>query len=226
MILWNSSEIDTLCKKNRQIGGVQCTQGIMIFMATKLAIPLKEWIRPYTATIPQNAMLSCSKLNTTLLYFLQSGPKYVIIVQYHSAVTKIDEFLFSKFFHLRSVELHERLVDWDGCIDWMRTNSNCWLIRDKKINLGVCLSCRIHYSSTNTHRSDDWGTKPHKPFAVLILQQCVRTVWPLSFLYFWSFVIIGWMITNPDILLRISSRLFMKNTSLLCYFWKWKRRII
>jgi hypothetical protein len=29
----------------------------------------------------------------------------------HSAVKKIDEFLFSKSFHLRSVELHEQLVD-------------------------------------------------------------------------------------------------------------------
>ncbi len=152
------------------------------FMATKWAIPLNEWIRPYTATIPQNAMLLRSKLDTTLLYSSQSSPKYVIIVHYHSAVMKIDEFLFSKSFHLRSVELCDWLVDWDGCIDWMRTNSSCWLIRDKQINLGVSLSCRIHSSFTNTHRSDDWETKPHKPFAVLILQQCVRTVWPLSFL--------------------------------------------
>ena len=172
--------------------------------------------------LSQNAMPTRLKLDTTFIHSSQSGPKGVIKVQFHSAVKKIDEFLFSKSFHLRSVELHERLVDWDGCIDWMRTNSNCWLIRDKKINLGVSLSCWIHSSSTNTHRSDDWGTKPHKPFAVLILQQCVRTMWPLSFLYFWSFVIIGWMITNPDILLRISSRLFTKNTSLLCFFLKMK----
>ncbi len=171
-------------------------------------------------------MLSRSKLDTTFLYSLQSGPKNMIIVQFHSAFKKIDEFLFSKSFHLRSVELHEWLVDWDDCIDWMGTNRNCRLIRDKKINLGVSLSCQIHSSSTNTHRSDDWGTKPHKPFAVLILQQCVRTVRPLSFLHFRSFVIIGWMITNPDIVLRISFRLFTKNTSLLCFFWKWKRRII
>ncbi len=121
-------------------------------------------------------MLSRSKLDA-FLYSLQSGPKDVIIVQFHSAVKKIDEFLFSTSFHLRSVELHERLVDWDSCINWMRTNSNCRLIRDKKINLGVSLSCQIHSSFTNTHKSDDWGTKPHKPFAVLILQQCVRTVW-------------------------------------------------
>ncbi len=108
-----------------------CTLGIMIFMATKWAIPLNEWIRPYyTATIPYNAMLSRSKLNTTLLYSFQSGPKYVIIVQYHSVVMKIDEFFFSKSVHLRSVDLCEWLVDWDGCIDWMRTNSNCRLIRD------------------------------------------------------------------------------------------------
>ncbi len=168
-------------------------------------------------------MLSRSKLDTNFLYSLQSGPKEVIIVQFHSAVKKIDEFLFSKSFHLRSVELHERLVDWDGCIDWMRTNSNCRLIMDKKINLGFSLSCRIYSSSTNTHRSDDWGTKLHKLFAVLILQQCVRTVWPLSFLYFWSFVIIGWMITNPDILLCISSRSYTKNTSLLCFFFENER---
>ena len=172
-------------------------------------------------------MLLRPKLDTTFLYSLQFGPKDVIIVQFHSAVKKIDEFLFSKSFHLRSVELREWLVDWDGCIDWMRTNSNCQLIRDKKINLGVSLSCRIHSSSTNTHRSDDWGTKPHKPFAVLILQQCVRTMWPLSILYFWFFVIIGWMITNPDILLRISSRLFMKKHLTVVFFlWKQKRRII
>ena len=56
-------------------------------------------------------MLLRSKLDTTFLYSLQSGPKDVIIVQFHSAVKKIDEFLFSKSFHLRSVELHERLVD-------------------------------------------------------------------------------------------------------------------
>ncbi len=176
MISWDLSKTDTLCKKNRQIRGVQCTQGILIFMAPKWAIPLNEWMRPYTATIPQNAMLSCSKLDTTLLYSLQSGPKYVIIVQYYSAVMKIDEFLFSKSFHLRSVELHERLVDWDYCIDWMRTNSNCWLIRDKKINLGASLSCRIHSSSTNTHRSDDWGTKPHNCllswFSSSVLEPC------------------------------------------------------
>jgi hypothetical protein len=111
-----------------------CTQGIMIFMAMKWAIPLNEWTRPfYTATIPQNTMLSCSKLDTTLLYSLQSGPKHMIIAQYHSAVMKIDEFLFSKSFHSRSVELHERLVNWDGCIDWMRTNIDCWLIRDNKL---------------------------------------------------------------------------------------------
>ncbi len=136
----------------------------------------------YCHYTPQNAMLSRSKLDTTFYIFLHSGAKDVIIVQFHSAIMKIDEFLFSKSCHLRSVKLNERLVDWDGCIDWMRMNSNCQLIRDKNINLGVSLSWRIHYSSTNTHRSDDWGTKPHKPFAVLILQQCVRTVWPLSFL--------------------------------------------
>jgi hypothetical protein len=56
-------------------------------------------------------MLLRSKLDTTFLYSLQSGTKDVIIVQYHSAVKMIDEFLFSKSFHLRSVELHEWLVD-------------------------------------------------------------------------------------------------------------------
>ncbi len=177
MILWDSSKIDTLRKKNRQIGG-----GVYHDIhGHKMSHSIK-WMNKTLLPLPQNAMLSCSKLDTTFIYSSQSGLKDVIIVQFHSAVKKIDEFLFSKSFHLRSVELCEWLVDWDGCIDWMRTNSNCWLIRDKKINLGVCLSCQIHYSSTNTHRSDDWGMKPHKPFAVLILQQCVRTVWPLDFL--------------------------------------------
>jgi hypothetical protein len=61
--------------------------------------------------LPQNAMLMRSKLDTTLIYSLQSSPKDVIEVQFHSAVKKINEFLFSKSFHLRSVELCEGLVD-------------------------------------------------------------------------------------------------------------------
>jgi hypothetical protein len=44
-------------------------------------------------------------------YILQFGPKDVIEVQFHSAVKKNDEFLFSKCFPLRSVELCEGLVD-------------------------------------------------------------------------------------------------------------------
>ncbi len=54
--------------------------------------------------LPQNAMLTRSKLDTTFIYSLQSGPKDVIKVQFHLAVKKIDDFLFSKSFHLRSVE--------------------------------------------------------------------------------------------------------------------------
>ncbi len=53
--------------------------------------------------LPQNAMLTRSKLDTIFIYSSQSGPKDMITVQFHLDVKKTDEFLFSKSFHLRSV---------------------------------------------------------------------------------------------------------------------------
>ncbi len=45
-----------------------------------------------------------SKFDTTFIYSLQSGPKDMIKIQFNSAVKKIDEFLFSKSFHLRQAD--------------------------------------------------------------------------------------------------------------------------
>jgi hypothetical protein len=107
MVLQDSSKIDNFCKKNRQNGGgaYHGIHGHQIMSNRKM-----NESDP-TATPPKCHAITHSKLVTTFIYSLQSSPKDVIIVQFHSAVKKIDELLFSKSFHLRSVELREGLVD-------------------------------------------------------------------------------------------------------------------